>query len=104
VGGAIYDRDAGRGSCALISSALAYSRVHTVPEGTADGIARLRPRSSSTPACVKENRRARRACQRWAQTRSLIVRETDRKYRVFETGTTLQFYSRRTSSGPPRER
>jgi len=70
----------------------------TVPEGTADGIARFYREIFYTPACVKENGEGRAAHVCAGARQELIFRETDRKIPEFD-GHHLQVYAQEFS-GP----
>jgi hypothetical protein len=70
----------------------------TVPEGTADGIARFYREIFYTPACVKENGEGRAAHVSAGYKQELIFRETDRKLPEFD-GHHLQVYAQEFS-GP----
>ena len=70
----------------------------TVPEGTADGIARFYREIFYTPACVKENGEGRAAHVCAGHKQELIFRETDQKIPEFD-GHHLQVYAQEFS-GP----
>jgi len=70
----------------------------TVPEGTADGIARFYREIFYTPACVKENGEGRAAHVSAGHKQELIFRETDQKIPEFD-GHHLQVYAQEFS-GP----
>jgi hypothetical protein len=70
----------------------------TVPEGTADGIARFYREIFYAPACVKENGEGRAAHVRAGARQELIFRETDKKLPEFD-GHHLQVYAQEFS-GP----
>src|SRR5439155_1143965 len=70
----------------------------TVPEGTADGIARFYREVFYAPACVKENGEGRAAHVGAGYKQELVFRETDQKIPEFD-GHHLQVYAQEFS-GP----
>jgi hypothetical protein len=70
----------------------------TVPEGTADGIARFYREIFYAPACVKENGEGRAAHVCVGHKQELVFRETDQKIPEFD-GHHLQVYAQEFS-GP----